>query len=255
MLIITLDQRTTSSVNSKTTSTSVFCHSFDLSKRLALPSQTQLFFCSMQPPSLLRDSQSKSSPNPFSTYLAHLTRHLSNTPPSTIHRVILPNLLSPAIYPSGSSQPEQLLQFLHALRALLRQFPTQLSALITTPLSLYPRSSGLIRWVELLSDGVIELAPFPSAAIVPKDSANPKSGEEQPPQGMLGVHRLPVFHEKGGGGGQSKHGDNFAFSLGRRKGLVIKPYSLPPIEGDSEAQQAGLTGDSGKELSKSDIEF
>ena len=110
--------------------------------------------------------------------------------------------------------------------------------------------------MELLSDGVLELAPFPSAAIIPKGPNSKKSIDEEPPQGMLKIHRLPIFHEKGGGGGEaSKFGDNFAFSLRRKEGLVIKPYSLPPVEEDTDAQQAGLVGEDGKEASKSDIEF
>lgn len=158
------------------------------------------------------------------------------------------------MYPPEAARPEHLLQFLHALRALLRKYPSQLTAIITLPLTLYPRSTGLTRWMELLSDGVLELAPFPSTAIATK--SNPTSTiQEEPPQGMLRIHRLPIFHEKGGGGGEaSGFGDDLAFTLSRRKGLVIKPFSLPPVEADSEAQQGGLEHDHGK-ATKVDIEF
>jgi elongator complex protein 4 len=126
--------------------------------------------------------------------------------------------------------------------------------MITVPLTLYPRSSGLTRWMELLSDGVLELAPFPSTAVAAKAPPGASTAVEEPPQGMLKIHRLPVFHEKGGGGGESSgFGDDLAFTLSRRKGLIIKPFSLPPVEGDSEAQQ-GLEGDHGK-ATKVDIEF
>ena len=106
--------------------------------------------------------------------------------------------------------------------------------------------------MELLSDGVLELAPFPSTAVATK--SNPTSTiQEEPPQGMLKLHRLPIFHEKGGGESSSFETD-LAFTLSRRKGLVIKPFSLPPVEGDSEAQQGGLEHDHGK-ATKVDIEF
>jgi len=79
---------------------------------------------------------------------------------------------------------------------------------------------------------------------------------------MCEIHRLPVFHERGGGnGGHSEGGDDFAFSLSRRKGMVIKPFSLPPVEGDQEAQEARggggkeLESEVGKTVSKSDLEF
>jgi elongator complex protein 4 len=73
----------------------------------------------------------------------------------------MPSLLSPALYPPHASSPEPILQFLHNLRALLSTYPGRLTVMLTLPLSLYPRSSGLVRWMELLNDGVVELSPFP----------------------------------------------------------------------------------------------
>lgn len=195
------------------------------------------------------------SASPFNTFLNHLITHLSASPSTALHRVVIPNLLSPALYSSEVSRPESVLQFLHALRALVRKYSTQLTAMITLPLTLYPRSTGLTRWMELLNDGVLELAPFPSTAIAAKSTPGASTVHEELPQGMLKIHRLPIFHEKGGGGGEtSGHGDDLAFTLSRRKGLVIKPFSLPPVEGDSEAQQGGLEHDHGK-ATKVDIEF
>ena len=109
--------------------------------------------------------------------------------------------------------------------------------------------------MELLSDGVLELAPFPSTALVTKAAPGAATLQEEPPQGMCKLHRLPVFHEKGGGSGEASGlGDDLAFTLSRRKGLVIKPFSLPPVEGDADAQQGGLESDHGK-ATKVDIEF
>lgn len=207
---------------------------------------------SLRPSLDFTDAEAASAP--FIRFLTHLSTQLSSSP-SSIHRVIIPTLLSPALYSSDASKPENVLQFLHALRALLRKYPAQLTAMITLPLTLYPRTTGLTRWMELLSDGVLELAPFPSTAIAVKAAPGASTVHEEPPQGMLKIHRLPVFHEKGGGGGESSgFGDDLAFTLSRRKGLVIKPFSLPPVEGDSEAQQGALEGDHGK-ATKADIDF
>ena len=232
-----------------------FCHDFDLSKRLTLPSSRQIHFIpiSSEPHTALTDTKTLFSP--FATFLNHITSHLSTSPHSTIHRVIVPAVLSPALYPSTASRPEILLQFLHALRALLRRYPMQLTAIITLPLTLHPRTNGLTRWMELLSDGVLELTPFSSASIATKITPGSSTAHEESPQGMLRIHRLPIFHEKGGGGGEaSGFGDDLSFTLSRRKGLVIKPFSLPPVEGDSEAQQGKLDGEEGK-ATKVDIEF
>jgi len=90
---------------------------------------------------------------------------------------------------------------------------------------------------------VIELAPFPSSSLQVK--AVP--GQEEPAQGMLKIHCL-----MGGVGG----GDDLSFVLGRRKGLVIRPYSLPPVDGDQEGQNpGGLEVEGGGKATKVDIEF
>jgi elongator complex protein 4 len=240
---------------STSSSGAVFCHDFDLSTRLTLLSPSLVYFV---PSATRRDFEFRektTSPSPLNTFLDHLIKHLSTSPSTALHRVVIPNLLSPALYPSDVCRPESILQFLHALRALLRKYSTQLTAMITLPLTLYPRSTGLTRWMELLSDGVLELAPFPSTSIALKITPGSSTVLEEPPQGMVKIHRLPIFHEKGGGGGEaSGFGDDLAFTLSRRKGLVIRPFSLPPVEGDSEAQQGGLGHDHGK-ATKVDIEF
>jgi elongator complex protein 4 len=109
----------------------------------------------------------------------------------------------------------------------------------------------------MLNDGVLELAPFPSHAnlALATSASGSATSQEEPPQGMLRVHRIPIFHEKGGGGGElSGHGDDLAFTLSRRKGLVIKPFSLPPLDEDPDAHGTG-SGHSHGKATKVDIEF
>lgn len=164
--------------------------------------------------------------------------------PATIHRVIIPALLSPAFYPPHASSPQHVLQFLHSLRSLLRQHSACLTAMITLPLSLYPRSLGLVRWIELLSDGVLELAPFPHNIDISSSTTTlgAATAQEEKPQGMVRVHRLPVFHEVGGGGSRNEGvSDDLAFTVSRKK-FAIKPFRLPPVEGDSDAQRGNLDG-------------
>ncbi|KAL3427361.1 paxneb protein [Phlyctema vagabunda] len=239
---------------SSSTPAAPFCHDFDLTKRLILPSAAHITVIqSVRPPGVaFKDVVEPKSP--FPNFLTHVSNQLAATPEATIHRVIVPAILSPASYPSYASASDMVLPFFHGLRALLRKYPTRLTAMVTLPLSMFPRSSGLTRWMELLSDGVMELAPFPAAAVATKTAPSASTKQEEPPQGMLNIHRLPVFHEKGGGGGEaSGFGDDLAFNLSRRKGLVIKPYSLPPVEGDVEAQE-GIDHGHGK-ATKADIEF
>ncbi len=223
----------------------VFCHTFDLAKRLALPVGTAVDYI-----------QIPRSGAPLMAVLQSVRRLLDETPGNAVHRLVIPSLLSPALYPPTSSHPTSILQFLHALRALLRQYSTRLTAMITLPLSLYPRSSGLVRWMEIVSDGVLELAPFPySHAQMLAQSAGTTKDEEKP-QGMFAVHKLPIYHEKGGGSGADDLGEDMAFTLSRRKFVVAK-FSLPPLEGDTEAQEAAVREAAGGNAmpKKADLEF
>jgi elongator complex protein 4 len=226
----------------------IFCHTFDLAKRLTLPVGTAMNYIAIP--------RSAPSSSPLMAILQNVQHQLASTPAQTIHRLVIPSLLSPALYPPTSSHPNSILQFLHALRALLRQNPTRLTAIVTLPLSLYPRTSGLVRWMEILSDGVLELSPFPySHAQMLAQSAGTTKDEEKP-QGMFAVHKLPVYHEKGGGGGAEDLGEDMAFTLSRRK-FVIAKFSLPPLEGDTEAQEAAVREAAGGSAmpKKADLEF
>ncbi|EGE82307.1 hypothetical protein RJZ56_006387 [Blastomyces dermatitidis] len=218
----------------------VFCHTFDLTKRLAHPSLPSINYIPLS-------TSSTPTASPYTSALHRLSTAISTSPPNIIHRIIIPSLLSPALSPQHASQPEHVLQFLHSMRAILSSYSNRVTAMITLPLFLYPRASGLTRWIELLSDGVIELAPFPHLSDAsPSATSGAATAQEEPPQGMLKIHRLPVLHERGGGGGDSSLGDDWAFTLSRRK-FAIKPFSLPPVEGDNEAQQGGASGGTSKE--------
>jgi len=221
-----------------------FCHNFDLAKRLAVPAEADINHIAISPQS------------PLSAILQHVSQRLSTSKPHTIHRLVIPSLLSPALYPPSAGAPENLLQFLHSLRSLLRQYPSRLTAMITLPLELYHRSTALVRWAETLSDGVLELTPFPhlmDAANSLAESGGARATDEQP-QGMLKLHKLPVTTERGGGGAAAGVGDDLAFTVSRRR-FVIKPFSLPPAEGDTEAQQGNAEGGALGKATKVDIEF
>ena len=223
------------------TSISAFCHTFDLTRRLEHPPNSQISFLGLE--------QGPPTKSPFMTSFQRLTSVLSSSPETTVHRLVIPSLLSPALYPPHANSPENVLQFLHGLRALLSEHAGRLVIAITLPLSLYPNTSGLVRWIELLSDGVMELVPFPHSYQTEAPSPGASSTKEEPPQGLLKIHRLPIFHERGVG--TPSIGEDWAFTLSRRK-FTIKPWSLPPIEGDTEAQQAASSERKGK---KGDMDF
>lgn len=202
-----------------------FCHTFDLSKRLVHPPAAQIKFLYPNP---------NPAKNCFAEIVSALINVMKSTALDTIHRLIIPSLMSPALYPCHSSLPEQVLGFQHSIRKLLALYPKRLTAIQTLPLSLYPRNSGLAKWIELLSDGVYDLTPFPHSADAEFTSSRDPNTKEEPPQGLLRVHKLPVLCELGSGTPLTD--TDWTFSLSRRK-FTIKPFNLPPIEGDTEAQQ------------------
>ncbi|RMZ76708.1 hypothetical protein DV737_g4712, partial [Chaetothyriales sp. CBS 132003] len=225
-----------------------FNHSFDLTKRLAHPAGAVINFIPL----------SASSPAAlFHSVLQNLQRFLTTSPPNTVHRLIVPSFLSPLLYPPFASSPHHILGFMHSLRSLLATF--NLTVLLTLPLSLYPRSSGLVRWMELLSDGVLELAPFPHTAVAVSTRAS-STTDDDPPQGLLRVHKLPILHELGSG--TQSYDDDWSFSLSRRR-LAIKPFNLPPLDDDLGGSQTatadpaagGAAKAHSKQAAKSDLEF
>jgi len=225
--------------------TSVFCHTFDLAKRSTLPVGTAINYIPIP----------KTTGSPFHDILKNLQKQITSSPPQSIHRLVVPSLLAPGLYPPSCSQPSSVLQFLHALRALLREYSTRLTVFITLPLSLYPRSAGLTRWMEILADGVLELSPFPYSHLEMLATSAGATKDEERPQGMFAVHKLPVFHEKGGGGSTEGLGEDLAFTLSRRKFIVAK-FSLPPLEGDREAQEEAQREAGGNVMPrKEDLEF
>ncbi|KAI4603705.1 hypothetical protein KJ359_003522 [Pestalotiopsis sp. 9143b] len=228
-------------------SASVFCHSFDLTKRLSSQDiKGQMSFH----PSMSMPGARPAKESPFQMFLKDLSTRLASSPPTSVHRVVVPNLLSPTMYPSSLCRPEEVLQFLHGLRALLRQFSGKLTAVITVPLSLYPRSTGLTRWMELLCDGALELIPLQLDKVhAPPPDAKSDSKSDEKTQGLLKVHSLPIHHEKGGGGSDGHTGEDMAFSLSRSKGLIIKPFVLPPMLEDEEKEKNPAS------TTKSSIEF
>lgn len=217
-----------------------FSHTFDLSKRLVHPSTAQIMFHGLD---------ANPATNCFAKIVSALFSVMASSAPDTVHRLIIPSLMSPALYPFHSSLPEQVLTFQHHIRKLLATFPKRVTVMQTIPTSLHPRNSGLVKWIELLCDGVYDMTPFPHSADAEFQASRDPNTKEEPPQGLLRVHKLPIFHEVGSG--HLLADIDWTFTLSRRK-FTIKPFNLPPIEGDVDALQASASNEKPK---KADMDF
>lgn len=187
-----------------------------------------------------RDTAKLGSQSVFPNFISELRSNLKAS--SLVHRVIIPNMLSPAAYPATACKPDEVLQFLHSLQSLLRQFPSQLATVVSLPISLHPRHSGLCKWMELLFDGVVELVPLKQLTYAKEIRA-----EESKAQGLVRVHKLPIFHEKGGGMEGCWKREDMSFRLSASNGLVIMPFSLPPVGLDEESRSSSHSEQSKKQ--------
>ncbi|SPO02639.1 related to DNA-directed RNA polymerase II elongator protein subunit [Cephalotrichum gorgonifer] len=202
------------------------CHSFDLTKRLENSSIRGALIpypVTTQPPS--RDegfSGGDISPRGslLQGFLSALAEALETSPRGIVHRIVAPNFMSPALYSPVCSLPGDILRFMHGLRALLRRHSERTSAVITLPISLYPRASGITRWLETLSDAVFELQVLAMA---------PQHGSTQ---GLFNIHSLPIYQERGSGPQTGTSHANLSFKLSGPAGLLIEQFSLPPVEGE-----------------------
>ncbi|KAK4230025.1 Elongator complex protein 4 [Podospora fimiseda] len=210
-----------------------FCHSFDLSKRLEPAACKGALHPtpSTGPPTFDPRGQIKGSP--FKAIIQHLQRKLEASPPREIHRVVVPNLLLPTLYAPQCSHPSEVLVFIRALKALLNKYREKLTVMITLQTSIYPRNTGLVRWIERFCDGVVELIPLPATpgAAPPPSSSSGEKPEQ--PQGLFHLYKVPIYSARGGGVPRELR----SFSLSMTKGLNIKPYSLPPMLEDEEEKK------------------
>jgi elongator complex protein 4 len=94
--------------------------------------------------------------------------------------------------------------------------------------------------MERLVDGVITLEPLPHGFSADDDVGRTKSDAENQEaiQGFLHITKFPFLTERGIGASKV---DDMAFAVSK-KGFVIKPFSLPPLEGEQE-NVAGAGGD------------
>ena len=234
-----------------------FCHSFDLTKRLAPADIKGTLHASPLPNPLLLSPQPESEHSPLHKFLASVNASLQSTPPSTIHRVILPSFLSPTLYAMDGWTFPFVLALLTGLRSLLRQHSRRLTLMLSLSTTLYERHNEYVRQLEGLCDNIIELVPLPpgppsavaknagpsSSSSSSSSSSGPASRDKSPADKMQGwckVHKLQIYSELGGAGGNTQGAslrENLCFSVSASKGLVVEPYSLPPIEDDNSQEK------------------
>ena len=216
-----------------------FCQKFDLSKRLKSADIKGSF-----------EGHSLRTPSGASldSFVSRLMHELELAPSGTVHRVVIPNLLTPGIYAADDCHPCAVLGFLTRIRAILRRYPDRIAVMISFPIALFSRQGGLTRWIELLADTVLELRPQSQKGIThSSEPARGSAGSDSIPQGFLVVHKLAIYQELGISSKAANAAlDSFSFRISASAGMNIYPFSLPPADNDSNTDAKG--GASGVDL-------
>src|SRR5207237_52733 len=126
-------------------------------KRLTIPLTAKISFIPPPPQSL---SSPAAEASPFAPILTSLTNIINQHPPTLLHRIIIPSLLSPLVYPPSASSLRHLYRFYTLYEPSFADI-RQTLLMISLPLELYSRDTSLVRWTEILSDGALELTHLP----------------------------------------------------------------------------------------------
>ncbi|KAI9501006.1 Elongator subunit elp4 [Coemansia spiralis] len=236
--------------NSQQTTEVPFCDRFDLSLRVppAVIEKAQVEILDSDKLARITTSDSKHGGDMYKCVLDKIATlieggysSLNALPPDVernILRIELRSLGSGFWRGDGSTS---ILQFLHALRGLLRY--SYATCVVSFPAYLYEDMGTrlpLVRRVEHLCDAVIELESFEGGYASPPDIVARQMKEDadakQEYHGFLHIHKLPRLNSMTAsmgrlsllntGGGSA---NNLAFRL-RRKKFSIETYHLP-IEG------------------------
>ncbi|RPA79234.1 PAXNEB-domain-containing protein [Ascobolus immersus RN42] len=208
----------------------VFCHAYDLTKRMDPPRKA--------PPvlHLPGPDRMRGEKDPWGPLISRLQSHVKNSPPNSIHRILFPQILNPVVYPAFSAIPTHFINFMLALKDLIIDNPNRINIYISLPLALFPRETSITKYTEALSDVVIQLSP------VPKDED--KKEVDETPQGVFSFWKLfdgelPT--------------ENLGFVQSKRRFKVVA-WTLPPIDAFEEGASGGLGPKEGA-VDKKSLEF
>lgn len=144
----------------------------------------------------------------------------------SIVRIVMPSLLHPTVFPPVMAQAKEILPFFHGLRNLCRRFPSNICVLVSLPTELYPRDGLLTRWIEDISDGVVQLEGFPEGY------ASLSQTKEY--QGFVHIHKIPFASERGS---MERRVGEYAFRVGRRK-FEIHEWGIPVEETEEPKKES-----------------
>ncbi|ODQ66023.1 PAXNEB-domain-containing protein [Nadsonia fulvescens var. elongata DSM 6958] len=210
-----------------------YCDTFDLTSRI-VPSPNSSEVICIGPTG---DNQF------FQKVITQIKQTLKSVPHNTVVKVVIPSLLHPVIYSYESSQINNITSFFFSLRQLTRQYFNQLVVVCSCSLELYPRESPITRWLEHLSDAVIQLEPFAHKMVLcAAPTATTKDESKKDHQGLVHIFKVPGLTERGHM--VTRKGEH-AFRVGRKQ-FEIEEWSIPVEEGEEQKSYANKDDKSNK---------
>ncbi|SCU94745.1 LANO_0E07954g1_1 [Lachancea nothofagi CBS 11611] len=200
-----------------------YSHTFDITSRL-VPAPTSAELTLISPVQTL------------SMVLAQLKAVFKKHERKVI-RVVIPNLLHPAMYPPKYSQLSELLPLLHGIRSIIKENGDRAVLLSTLSSDLYSNSGcQVLPMVENMFDSVISLEPFPQEMSQFLERVY-KSQPNKIQHGLVHVFKLPLLSDRG-----EMHvmRSEYAFRNGKKK-FEIEPWGIPVD--DSETSESNSTAD------------
>ncbi|KAG5362921.1 Elongator complex protein 4 [Yarrowia sp. B02] len=143
---------------------------------------------------------------------------------NSILRVCIPTFLHPAIYDKQMADSDYVIGLFTQLRALTREYKRNLVIIVSLPLVLYPKSSPLTRWMEILADCVLDFFPFDVKV------------QEREFQGLVNVSKLPCLSDRGH---MLVTQSEYAFRVTKRT-FEIDEWSIPVEEDEGEKKEDAL---------------
>lgn len=149
---------------------------------------------------------------------------------SKLIRILIPNILHPALYPPKMAQLKEITPLLHGLRSILKKYKTRCVMLSTISTALFSNQPIFMAQIEQLFDGVVVLEPFGQEMLQFLERAY-KSQPNKIQHGLVHIKKLPVFSERG-----EMHvaKSEWAFKNGRKR-FEIEEWGIP-VEDDDNSQ-------------------
>lgn len=183
-----------------------YSHQFDITTRLMpAPASTEITFVSpMQPVQMVLNQLEQA-----------IKRHNGK-----LIRVVAPSILHPAMYPPNMFSLSKIMPLLHGVRSLVKKYANRCVFMASVSSDLLDKH--LLSQMENTFDSVINLEPFGQEMTQLLERAY-KSQPNKIQQGLLHIHKLPVFSERG-----EMHvlKSSYAFKNGKRK-FEIEEWGIP----------------------------